>query len=408
MTPANMAEHFVPIFGNYISTPAWICLAISVAAAVIALLTRFIPIWKTARVAKAQDPESDFLSFENAKNVPMVSVIVYTISTEDILLEYLDKIMNQDYPDYEVILVNEGGYEVTASLAERLQQLYPERLYVTFIPPESHNLSRRKLAQTVGMKAAKGEIVLTTSSNCIIPSNSWLSLMMQPFGANSDTDIVLGYSHIEFDNLHGIGKWYKEFDSTLTACQWIGAAVNHHPYRGDGFNLAFRKRLFFEQKGYSKTLHLKNGDDDLFINEIATSTNTDVMISRDAILTYDWGESGNRVHSELKDRYRFTSRLLPKAPFLKAGAGSLMQWVCVASAVTGAVIELPDLLPAAVALGIILIFNITEILIYRKAARALGSVCLWWSLPIFLLWHPVANWLSRPTRQRRRKNFTLD
>lgn len=404
-----MFENFSPVFSSYIPTPAWIALAIAVAAAVAALLTRFLPIWRTARTAKSQDKEAELLSFDSRTAVPMVSVIVHTIITEDALMEYLEAIMNQDYPNYEVILVNEGGHEMTGALAERLLEIYPERLYVTFIPPESHNLSRRKLAQTVGIKAAKGEIVLTTNSNCIIPSKSWLSLMMQPFGANAATEIVLGYSHIEFDNLHGPGKWYREFDATLTACQWIGAAVNSHPYRGDGFNLAFRKHLFFDQKGYSKTMHLMNGDDDLFINEITTPENTDVMISRDAILTYDWGESGNRVLQELKDRYRFTSQLLPKASFLRAGAGSAMQWICVTAAIVGAIIDLPDLMPACVASGILLIFFGAEIFIYRKAARALGSVCLWWSLPFFLLWHPIANWASKQrSRTHRRKNFTFE
>lgn len=392
-----------------IDHPAWICLEISLAAAIIALLARFIPIWRVYRTSKKQRKEAYMIDLPEDGNVPLVSVIVYTISTEEALLDYLDALMRQDYPNFEVIIVNEGGHEVSASLAERLLNLYPDRLYVTFIPPDSHNLSRRKLAQTIGIKAAKGDIVLTTGSNCIIPSKSWLSLMMQPFFHEPSIEIVLGYSHIEFDNLQGLGKWFRQFDSTLTACQWLGAAINKYPYRGDRYNLAFRRNLFFDHKGYSQSLHLMNGDDDLFVNEISNGENTDVMISPDAILTYDWGDSGNRVVAEMKSNYRFTSQLLPKMPFLRAGLGSTMQWVTLLAAIAGAILGLPGLWHAGIALGILILLGSAEIYVYRKAAGALGSVRLFWSVPLFLLWHPIDTLLTKNySRKKRRRHFTFD
>lgn len=396
------------MFEFQISTIAWIWLAVLCGSSIFAILARFLPIILTSRTASAQTKEAELVSFQPEEKVPKASVIVYCFIEEESLNEYLEVVMNQDYPDYEVILVNEGSFEVSSSLAERLQARYPDRLYVTFIPPESHNLSRRKLALTIGLKAAHGDVVVTTTSNCIIPSRSWLSLMMQPFCGSDRTDVVLGYAHINFDNLHGAWKWYREFDATLTACQWLGAAINHYPYRGDGFNLAYRKHLFFEQKGYSKTLHLMNGDDDLFINDISNGRNTDVMIAPDAILTYDYGEAGNRIMRDMKERYQFTSRMLPKMPFLRAGFGSAMQWVATAAGIASALVSLPNLIPLIAAVVLLSILNIAEILLYRKAAKALGSVCLWWALPFFLLWHPIGNFIFKWTHRRhRKKNFTF-
>ncbi|MDE5674595.1 MAG: glycosyltransferase, partial [Muribaculaceae bacterium] len=363
------------VFKSEINDAAWICLALLCGSAILAILARFIPFIRTARTAAAQTGEADLVAFEPGEKLPKASVIVYCFSNEEALADYLEILMNQDYPDYEVILVNEGSYDVSTALAERLQEKYPCRLYVTFIPPESHNLSRRKLALTVGIKAAHGDVVVTTASNCIIPSQQWLSLMMQPFIGSDRTDVVLGYAHINFENLHGAAKWYKEFDATLTACQWLGAAINHYPYRGDSFNLAYRRHLFFEQKGYSKTLHLMNGDDDLFINDISNCTNTDVMIAPDAILTYDYGEAGNRIRNDLKERYQFTSLMLPRMPFLRAGFGSAMQWTATACGIVASVVSLPNLIPLIVACALLAVLNIFEILLYRKAARALGSVC---------------------------------
>lgn len=396
------------MFQFQIDTPSWICLIVLCGAAVLAILARFVPIIRVVRTARAQLDEVSQIAFVDGEHLPKASVIVYSVVDEPTLMEYLEILMSQDYPDYEVIVVNEGGSEATASLSERLLEMYPSRLHVTFIPPESHNLSRRKLALTIGLKAAQGDVAVTTAANCLIPSRSWLSLMMQPFIGSSRTDVVLGYAHIDFSNLHGGGKWYKEFDFTLTACQWLGAAIHHYPYRGDGYNLAYRRYLFFEQKGYSKTLNLMNGDDDLFINDISTRRNTDVMIAPESILTYDWGEAGNRVMADLKERYQFTAKMLPKMPFLRAGFGSAMQWVATLAGIGAAITGLPDLIPLIIAGVLLFTLNLSEIILYRKAARALGSVCLWWAVPIFLLWHPIGNFLFIwGHRHNRRKNFTF-
>lgn len=380
-----------------------ILLALVFATSFIALWARFLPILRAGKaVGEWVDADTD------GKRLPKVSVIVYTITEEDEIMTYLEMAMNQDYPDYEIIMVNEGSYETTSELSERLRAIYPDKLYVTFIPSESQSLSRRKLAQTVGMKAAKGEIVITTMSNCSIPSRSWISEMAAPFILKDSTDVVLGYSHINFENLHGAGSWYRDMDSTLTACQWIGAAAAGFPYRGDGANLAFRRKLFFDNKGYAKTLHLMNGDDDLFLRQIIKDNNTAISISPNTILTSEWGVSGNRIHAEFKERYQFTSRFLPKWPFLRAGLGSAMQWGMLAAACAAAFAGLPSLVPAIIGIAAILITWAVEIAVYRKTAGKLESVRLWWSLPWFLLWHPISNLVFRIKRLNyKKKNYTF-
>lgn len=400
------------IFDFNISIFIWILLAIALLGVVLTLKIRFMPMVKIVRTAKEQTEDFEILrdadGAEMPKTSPKVSVVVYAYTREEELADYLSILMKQDYPNFEVVIVNEGNNDVTAELTERLSALYPDRLYVTFIPPGSHNLSRRKLALTLGIKAAKGDIVLTTTSNCIIPSTSWLSLMMKPFTENSSTEVVLGVSHIDASQYTGPAKWYKEFDSTLSAIQWIGAALRGRAYRGDGHNLAYKRELFFEQKGYSKTIHLMHGDDDLFVCDITNDINTEVVLVKDAILDVDWGEAANRMHADLKERYQFTSRFLPSGPFLRVGFGSTMQWIVTLTTVAAALIQLPNLFPAAIALFILLAFNITEMVIYEKAAHTLDASTPWLLLPLFLLWRPVGNLIFRLRHMRhRKKNYTF-
>ena len=117
-------------------------------------------------------------------------------------MDYLETLCAQDYPDFEVIVVCEATAESIEMLSERVSRRF-KNVYVTFIPPGSHNLSRRKLALTLGMKAAKGELVVTTVANASIPSARWLSILLAPLCAHGPVEVSLGYSHTDFSQMHG-------------------------------------------------------------------------------------------------------------------------------------------------------------------------------------------------------------
>lgn len=360
-----------------------------------------------------------------ADTAPKVSVIVYSQVTEERLMEYLETLCSQDYPDFEVIVVCESTAESSEILAESCTRRF-NNVYVTFIPPGSHNLSRRKLALTLGMKAAKGEIVVTTVSNARIPSLQWLTLLTAPFrGKDAESiEISLGYSHIDYSEMKGWGKWYREFNALLTDAQWIGYALAGSPYRGDGYNLAFRKKLFFEHKGYSQSIYLHPGDDDIFINEVATTTNTALVLDHESILSIEWDEASKRMWRARKEQYDFTSRWLPRKPFLYAGAISLMQWVilflCIMTVcVTASSIHssgsietiitehLPALITIVMACLTLVLFWLAEIIVYRRTAAGMEATRLWWALPVFWLSKPVLNcFFKLRHRHQRRKNYT--
>jgi hypothetical protein len=73
------------------------------------------------------------------------------------------------------------------------------------------------------------------------------------------------------------------YDNLLGGLQYLSEALVNKPYTGNGRNLAYRKDEFFQHKGYSHSLSLHAGDDDLFVNEVATERNTRVEYSPDSI-----------------------------------------------------------------------------------------------------------------------------
>lgn len=352
-------------------------------------------------------------------NPPKVSVVVYASVSEGMLTEYLTQLLLQDLPDFEIIVVYDATYEAAASLSENFSG--NDRIRITFIPPGSHNLSRRKLALTLGIKAASGDIIVTTGANCLIPSESWLARMIEPFVIDNK-EVAIGYSHPVYSEIRGFGKWYRIFDATMTASAWIGSALRAKPYRGDGYNLAFKRKLFFSNKGYASNINIQSGEDDIFVSEIATPDNTSLVLDSDSILSTVWGSSANRVMSDNKERYDFTSRWLPKTPFFRLGWLSMSIWLsffCIAAALLAGVEKispgdsapvwlLPSIVfPVIIGLLLIIISATTQIIVYRKAALRMKSPRLLFSLPLFFIWHPIGNFIFRLNHKPARyKNFT--
>lgn len=264
------------------------------------------------------------LSAEGAGILPKISIIAYALRNEHNLPGYLDSLLQQDYPDFEVILVCDASAEATAMLSEKFENI--PNLHITFIPPGSHSLSRRKLAQTVGIKAASGEVVILTATSALPRSPLWLRYMAAPF-ADHETAAALGFIRQDPSEFVCFGKSYRIFDYLLSSIQWISAALDGKPFRSCGFNLAFRRKLFFDLKGYASSITLMDGDDDIFITGLAKYGACTPVLAPEAYLLTNWGYRADNLHSDLKDRWNFTCRFLPKAPFRLAGLTSATQWL---------------------------------------------------------------------------------
>lgn len=248
---------------------------------------------------------------------PGVSVIVCAKNEEKNLRDYLQALMIQDYPEYEVIVVNDGSEDDTRTYLEYWQKRY-KNLKVTFVPMGAKVASTKKLAITLGAKAAQYDYLLLTDADCRPESVHWIREMVAGFenkeqGARSreqrQTDIVLGYG--AYFVKPGLLNRMIQFDTLLNGLQYLGMAASGHPYMGVGRNLAYSKRLFFEHGGFLGMLENKAGDDDLFVNRWATKSNTNVVCTPDSLT---WSVP----KSSLKEWLHQKRRHLSVAPKYKA------------------------------------------------------------------------------------------
>ena len=203
-----------------------------------------------------------------------VSVIICARNEEENLRKNLPLILTQKYPDFEVIVINDCSTDGTQDYLDELKEQYPA-LKIAKIKEDRKFKHGKKLAVTIGIKAANHEFLLFTDADCRPESDLWINHMMR--NLSPETSIVLGYGG--YSEHKGLLNTLVRFETFYIAIQFFSYALTGFPYMGVGRNLAYRKSLFFDNKGFARHSHLVSGDDDLFVNEVANRNNTRIEIS---------------------------------------------------------------------------------------------------------------------------------
>jgi len=211
-----------------------------------------------------------------------VSVIICAKDEADNLRKFLPFILEQEYPDFEVIVVNDGSTDETDNLLTTLCKKYTH-LRTTFVPVGAKNISTKKLGITLGVKAAKNNLLLFTDADCLPEDKLWIARIARNY--TPETELVLGYGAYLYKK--GFLNRLIRYDTLFIALQYMGMAIARKPYMGVGRNLSYRKETFYEQKGFASSLHLRSGDDDLRVNRACNSRNTRVEIAPDSVT---WSE----------------------------------------------------------------------------------------------------------------------
>lgn len=208
-----------------------------------------------------------------------VSVIVYAKNDLKNLKENLRSILAQVYPEFEVLVINDGSWDGTGEYLEDLARTEP-RLKLVDIKLEEKYQKNKKFALTLGIKASSYEWLLFTDADCAPVTHTWISEMSR--GMTSDKDIVLGYSR--FKRKNSFLNLFVRWENFYTAMQYFSYSLIRKTYMGNGRNMAYRKSLFFNVKGFASHQHIQVGEDDLFVNETATPANVAIVYSREAFV----------------------------------------------------------------------------------------------------------------------------
>ena len=332
---------------------------------------------------------------------PSLSVILVAKDAASDLQKNLPAILEQDYPDFEVIVIYEQSSDDNCEdVLKILQEKYPN-LYHSFIPESARYISHKKLGINMGIKASHHEWLVFTEPNCRPSSNQWLRKMARNF--TSGTDIVLGYSN--YEKTRG---WFNRkitFDTMLDSMRRLGRAIGGHPYTGCGRNLAYRKSLYYKQKGFASHLNLQRGEDDLFVNQAGNGKNTRVEASLESIMRItaphfkkDWRED--------KLSYNMTSRYYKGMGRYLIGGETcsrvLFLLLVIACLIHGIITQ--DWMMTGIASLLWVLHFIMQIVIFRKTSIALGERKFYSTLLLFNWMQPLWNFRLKLHQRFRRKD----
>ena len=335
----------------------------------------------------------------NTENPPL-SVIMVARDAANELQENLPFILEQDYPEFEVIVIYDRSADDCDDTLKLLEDKY-SNLYHTFIPDSARYISHKKLGITMGIKASRYDWLVFTESNCQPQSNQWLKQMARNF--TPATDIVLGYSNYE-----KASGWFNKkitFDTLLNSMRYLGMAISGHPYMGTGRNLAYRKSLYYKQKGFASHLNLQRGEDDLFINETANSHNTRVEAAPESLMRISMPKY-KRIWHEEKINYAATSRLFKGAARYLMGFETCSRVLFYVAIMATMIVSI--VFHQWITLGIAVLLWIArfmlQLAVFRKTGNALGEWKFGALLPVFDLLQPMWNLGFKLQRRIRRQD----
>lgn len=334
--------------------------------------------------------------------LPPLSVVITTSNQDYLLRKNLPLILEQDYPDFEVIVVDDNSTDETADILQQLQARHP-RLRTTFVPPTSRRISHHKLALTLGIKATSNDWLVFTEADCHPVSDQWLRSLaaqtLQPSDDSRQPAAVVGYTG--YDRTRGLSAALRSFDTLLRGLRLLGLASRGKAHIAYGTNLLYRRDIFFgEAKGYSRHLNLERGDDDIFVNENIRPAHIRAAVCPDAVIRCS---DTSRRHWRLERLGRIaTRRYLRGIRPLTLGFDTLSRVLYLLATIAAIVLSIPAVhrllfddhssvwwLVLGIAALLWLIRYVLSWMVWNRASHALGERSFGPALPLLEALHPL-------------------
>ena len=244
------------------------------------------------------------------KKLP-VSVIVCAKNEEENVKKYIPLLAEQNYPDFEIVLIDDASSDETLEVFEQFEKQYSNIRLVKVKNNEAF-WGNKKYALTLGIKASSKDYLLFTDADCYPVSKEWITAMTSQFTMNKT--IVLGYGGYEKTERSLLNKIIR-FETVLTALQYFSWAKTGLPYMGVGRNLAYKKEEFFNVNGFIEHIQVRSGDDDLFVNQAANKANTTIAYTPESFTyskpkeTYKEWFTQKRRHVATANYYKFFDKI---------------------------------------------------------------------------------------------------
>ena len=334
---------------------------------------------------------------EKRRENPAISIIVpMRGESERFLVDELPALLHQEYDHYEVVVVYIGSDN---DYYDELQRIRDNHSYMRLTRMGGSNerfYISTKQALNVGIKSAQYDCLLFTIPGATPVSNEWVATMAKGFERGSVV-IAPAVPNFEGNNLSTYIMRMIELNQMRNA---MVCAIEGRPYYAPRSNYGFDRKLYDSERGYNY-LGLDIGENDLFLQEIATAKRTSVVMSRHSIVK----EERIDMVSEWKEQMRYygnTRQFYPAAAkhFTTRELGSRALIFIVAIAI---IVILPLELKLG-AIGLLLLRYAIAVWSSRRVAHKLGERDMALKYWIYDLLGPMLEWMLWSKKSRNLPN----
>lgn len=372
---------------NEISTFEWALIGLYILFFMVQLFYYLYLFRKPYKYARSNNVLSDKVKEVSNKALPGISIIITAKNEAENLRANLPSILNQDYPNLQVVVVDNASTDSTNDVLSNFRSNHPN-LYITYIPINSENVNHKKLALTIGIKAAIHDILLFIEPDTKPLSDQWVYEYAKSF--DKGADVVLGCCQIKLNKSYF--KKHILFDNMFSGIKYVSMTLAKKPYMGVGRNMAYRKNLFFDNKGFSCVLNIEDGEDNVFINRIATKENTTIVISPESMVVSNaiedfssWRRIKTKYLATQKHYRRNATKIFTCELFSRYAFYLLFATLCVIAAFT------PLKVVGLLAVLLFLVRYAVQMVVINKNSAIYNAGKFYFSLPLLDFLSPIAN-----------------
>jgi len=203
----------------------------------------------------------------------MVSIIIPARNEAENIVPLLQSVLNNRYPAalVEIIVVDDNSTDETAALAMGILKNSNGRVLALkdYLPAHERINSYKKKALEIAVSESKGQLIITTDADCIVPEN-WISSIVSVY-ERQDAKFIAAPVVFSQSPIHPVAPVLMLFQSLdFITMQGITAASARLDLGNmcNGANLAFDKKAFEAVNGYQGIDHIASGDDMLLMYKI--------------------------------------------------------------------------------------------------------------------------------------------
>lgn len=243
-----------------------------------------------------------------------VSVIICARNESENLTENLPYILRQDYPLFEVIVINDGSLDNTDAVLQRFKASFDNLVVINVT---DGGKGKKRLLQSAA-SSARFERILLTDADCKPAGNQWLRLMTGPLSGAKQ--IVAGYGG--YASSPGFLNRFTRWETVHTWLQFSSWGRGGLPYMAVGRNLACTKSCLQTVMAHPTWNTIPSGDDDLLVSIAATKENY-VVQDDPASFTFTQAKKTWHEWHEQKKRHMSTGKFYKELPKLVLGVYAL-------------------------------------------------------------------------------------